>query len=422
MNQTAPSQTGNARFLTGIALFFLVFAAFYASPVSQITDGRYSTLMSETILRRHSVDIKYAQPRAAYAFSLRGGYPYQAILAKDRLLYYMGWGGPLLALPAVAVFNAFGISTIGTDGKYSSDGEYQIQMLLAALLAAATVWIIFATGLTAGLSIPWAAVIALGAAFATQIWSTISRALWPQTWTLLLLSVVIYLLLRWEQRSGKFRPVLLATLLSWMYFARPAANIMIIVISVYVALTYPRSLPAYVISGLAWLAAFVGVSRYFFGTLLPPCYREFWWISFQHMHHRLAGLLLSPARGLFIYSPIVLFVLFLIAAYWRRLSHRRLVLAALGAIALELAVLSTMGQWWGGWSYGPRELADTVAFFALLAILGCQAFAEDRGLTVHRAAAVIASGIVLLGASIAMNAVGAFCPLSYTWNLWADLV
>ncbi len=376
-------------------------------------------LLSQTILRRHSFDLKNALPDVHSDDP--AGVPYQTAFIDGKLLYDFPCGGSVLALPAVAILNAVGISTIGPGGRYNLQGEARIQRILAPLLMASAVWLIFRTALLADLPVSWALVIALGTAFGTQVWSTTSRALWSLTWLVTLLTVVIWILMRCEVGKGRFRPILTATLLSWMYFVRPTASTAIMAISVYVLVTYPRAFPAYMITGLAWLAAFVGYSFYLFGTALPSSYRMTWWFSVSEARHRLLGLLLSPSRGLLIYVPVVMFVLYLVVRYWKELKYRRLAIVALAAIGANLAVVSMLLLWWGGWSYGPRELTDTIPFYALLAILGCRAFLDDSSIGLHRASATIAAGLVLLILSVVMNAPGALSGAANAWNAWAHL-
>ncbi len=407
------------RRLLEAALFVLVFAAFYWSPVQQILDSKYTMLLSETILRRHSFDLKYALPDV---HSNDGaGAPYQTTSIHGKLLYDFPCGGSVLALPAVAILNAAGISTTDPGGRYNLKGEARIQRILAPLLMATTVWLIFRTALLAGLPVSWALVIALGTAFGTQVWSTTSRALWSLTWLMTLLTVVIWMLMRCEVGKGRFRPILTATLLSWMYFVRPTASTAIMAISVYVLVTYPRALPAYVITGAAWLAAFVAYSWSLFGTALPSSYRMTWWFSVSQARHRMLGLLLSPSRGLLIYVPVVMFVLYLVVRYWKELKHKRLAIVALAVIGANLTLVSMLLLWWGGWSYGPRELSDTIPFYALLAMLGCRAFLDDSSIGLRRAAATIAAGLLLLALSVVMNAPGALSGTANAWNAWAHL-
>lgn len=67
--------------------------------------------------------------------------------------------------------------------------------------------------------------------------------------------------------------------------------------------------------------------------------------------------LLSPGRGLWIYSPILILALpgFLLA--WRPQGDRLLRWAGLGVLAL-LAVTGKWMGWWGGHTFGPRLLSD----------------------------------------------------------------
>ena len=59
--------------------------------------------------------------------------------------------------------------------------------------------------------------------------------------------------------------------------------------------------------------------------------------------------------------------------YWKDLKHKRLAIVALAVISANLTMVSMLMLWWGGWSYGPRELTDTIRL-SLLAMLGCHAF------------------------------------------------
>ncbi len=114
----------------------------------------------------------------------------------------------------------------------------------------------------------------------------------------------------------------------------------------------------------------------------------------------LAGLLFSPTRGLFVFSP---FLLFLGLAWripaedrsWR--GERGLTLALCVGIALQL-VLYARTDWRAGMSWGPRFLTDLLPpLFWLLAPVA----AALRG--AGRACFVLA-----VGAAVAIEAVGAF--------------
>ena len=79
----------------------------------------------------------------------------------------------------------------------------------------------------------------------------------------------------------------------------------------------------------------------------------------------LAGLLLSPARGLLVFSPFLLFAIPAAVAAWRRsgaLFDRCLTVA----IVLTLAAFSRWRIWWGGHSFGYRLLIELLPLLVLL--------------------------------------------------------
>jgi hypothetical protein len=113
--------------------------------------------------------------------------------------------------------NAFHITAVNPDGTYQPKGEVRIQATIAALLMATLASLFF---YTARLVLPlrWSVLIALSAAFGTQVWSTASRGLWSHDWQLTLVGIVIWMLLAQETGRRKWNPVVLGTLLAWIYF------------------------------------------------------------------------------------------------------------------------------------------------------------------------------------------------------------
>ena len=89
-----------------------------------------------------------------------------------------------------------------------------------------------------------------------------------------------------------------------------------------------------------------------------------------------AGLLVSPAKGLFVYSPVLLFALAAIGSPLRRRAELRI---AAAACVLHIIFWACYSDWMGGWCYGPRYLADVLPFIVMLAAAGLDAaLARDR--------------------------------------------
>lgn len=69
----------------------------------------------------------------------------------------------------------------------------------------------------------------------------------------------------------------------------------------------------------------------------------------------IAGLLISPARGLLVFTPIAVIAF---AALARRGSSSWLARTLLGAVAIHFAFIACWNEWHGGESFGPRLLTD----------------------------------------------------------------
>jgi hypothetical protein len=75
------------------------------------------------------------------------------------------------------------------------------------------------------------------------------------------------------------------------------------------------------------------------------------------------GLLGAPSRGLFVYSPVLLFALpGLVRTLRTRCPSSERLMSLAGV--LVFALYGFVATWWGGWVFGPRYMADMLPFFA----------------------------------------------------------
>lgn len=97
-----------------------------------------------------------------------------------------------------------------------------------------------------------------------------------------------------------------------------------------------------------------------------------------------AGMLVSPGRSLFVYSPLLLLALYGQRWLWRRRPAE----AALGVglLAAHLALYGAWYQWWGGLTWGPRFLLPALPIVSL----GFAPVAERLGKGRRLAAAAVA--------------------------------
>jgi len=115
------------------------------------------------------------------------------------------------------------------------------------------------------------------------------------------------------------------------------------------------------------------------------------------MRTGLAGLLVSPTRGLFVFSPFLLFLCFAWRHRPRDHADRGLAIAILVGVALQILLYSAI-DWRGGKAWGPRFLTDLLPLLIWLLV---PTVAALRG--VGRACFMAAVAV-----AIAIEAVGAF--------------
>jgi hypothetical protein len=117
----------------------------------------------------------------------------------------------------------------------------------------------------------------------------------------------------------------------------------------------------------------------------------------------------------------LLFIAWLLIRYRRFIVERRLLWLSLFVVAAHLFVISGFDHWWGGFCYGPRLTASLVPWLVLLGILAMNAnsIAKEKS----KAGTAKASwrlqsvfGVVLLAASVLINARGAIARDTWVWN------
>lgn len=233
----------------------------------------------------------------------------------------------------------------------------------------------------------WAALLfALG----TSVWST-SQALWQHPAAVLFLCLALLCVVKaeedpaWAGRAGL--PLALAVA------ARHADVALVAALAVGVALRWPRRLP--------WLALWavppaVFVAAYhwvYFGSPLRHGFSGTLGRFSAPWGEGPVGLLLAPAKGLFVFTPIVLVALVGLVRAWR--GGDRWLAGILGAAAAAHWLL--MGRWleWhGGHSFGPRMMTDALP---LLAVFLPEGLARLPRL-----------GVGLAAVSVGVQALGAF--------------
>jgi hypothetical protein len=214
----------------------------------------------------------------------------------------------------------------------------------------------------------WALVVTGVFAFCSSVWSTATRDLGQHGPSVLMLSIALWLLVR-GRRVPQGVPWA-GLFIGLSYLMRPTNSLSVLLLSLLVLLRYRRYFLAYCAMGLLVAIPFFLYNESVYGTFLPPYFRPQRIIpkSGSLMLEALAGNLVSPARGLFIYSPI--FLLSFYGLYQElRAPRARLEAAVMGVILLlHWLIISSFPHWWAGHSFGPRYMTDMTPYLSYLLI------------------------------------------------------
>lgn len=245
-----------------------------------------------------------------------------------------------------------------------------------------------------------ALLIALVYALGTSTFSVSSQALWQHGPAQLFLTLTIYFLVRGLNERGYVAPAGFTSMA--MVFCRPTNVLVALPILLYVLHRRRKELIGFVIYGLPPLLFLLAYNQYYFGSFFDTGYgsslsnpSSFWWEN--SLVDGLLWMLISPHRGLLIYSPIFLLAFVGIFIIWKR--NLDPLLKYLSFIPFPLMLLFAKLNWSGGWSYGPRYLADVTSILALSLFPVCQMAAKRKYLKwLLGALAVVSIGMHAIGA------------------------
>jgi hypothetical protein len=293
-------------------------------------------------------------------------------------------------------------------GDYDAAHPLLEMEVASFLLALATVMIYFIA--RRYLPEKRAVILALLYALATPAYSVGGRALWQHSPSMLLLAIIILMLLKAEDRPWLAGWVGLPVALA--YTVRPTDSLFVILFTAYVAVRHRRYLPHYLLAALPVAAIFLSYNFSIYHQLLSPYYHSrldgFNPRNWRTFGEALAGNLISPSRGLFVYTPVFLFSIWsMVRGWWQAPLHRWL-----SALTLThwIAVSSYVECWWAGDCYGPRFFADLTPVLVLFLI---PYLARWEGLS--RVARTSFAACALIG--LAMHLRGGWSEAVYEWSV-----
>ncbi|SPF56921.1 conserved membrane hypothetical protein [Candidatus Sulfopaludibacter sp. SbA4] len=423
------------RVRTALAVFALVFVTHSLSPNATSSDSHWIVPQMVSLLSQGNTDLN------EYPDLLRE-HTYRGIDCVDReyritapdpvqgcppASHYYGFypiGAAVAALPPMVAMDVV-LRVAGPPLLHAADNRISpavraflsrdyvhtcplVEMVLASFLMGVAAAFVFLTG-REFLSRRMAVFLALLFAYGTAAWSTGSRALWQHGPEMLMFAIAIYLLVKARQRPSpvSWSVPWSAMPLAFAYFIRPTGAIALAVLGLFVLVHHRERFAKWALLAAATAAPFLA---YNFALYRRPLSPYFMLHSFLEPALRnagpfvsaLAGQCISPSRGVFVFSPFLLFALLGIWMAFRRNWQTPLAYYLAAILLLHWIAISAFVDWTAGFSFGPRYFSDVTPIFMFFLIPVLAAFEAGRAprmaVAAFTIAVLIAFGIHLRGA------------------------
>jgi hypothetical protein len=293
-------------------------------------------------------------------------YTYRIITKNNHLYYRYPLGTCIYSVPFVWLANLTGqdMSTVINNNPVC---DKRLQKVLSALIVTACFVLVY--GLCRCFLAPLASfLLSLVFILGGPLISTMGAALWNLDMEVMFLLLALLMIVYDDRKIVAMNPYWLSFFLFSAYFCRPTAAIFVALVVLYVLLFKPRTTFIKLsLSCFLLFLVFVLFSLVEYQSILPPYYD-------QRLHSDtfwtgLYGNLLSPARGLFIYSPYLLLAFLGLCRFYKELIRSRLMWLAILWFCFHLVMIAKQPTWWGGHSFGPRYLTDVFPACILITIL-----------------------------------------------------
>ena len=350
-------------------IFLLTFVIHAMSPVTTSTDSAWTIHVAASILREGNINLDEYRP----LMNLQLDYRLREF--RGHIYDYYPVATPALVAPVVWLANR--VYALGHPSDFYAylsqhapdDRTARLEKLAASgfvALAAVFMYLVARARLPTAASMG----ISLLFAFATSMWSTASRALWQHGPSALFLAMALYLLVVAVDKPAAI--FCTGLILAGAYLIRPTNSLSVAFIGVWFLMSRRRRFWLFAAGALVVFIPFLLQNWITYGNVLPPySYQLFERLGTpRSFGEALAGTLISPSRGLFIFTPLFGFCIY--GAY-RLIRRGRLSLDAVEPYLIAIIVghwitTSLFEDWGGAWSIGPRYFVDITPYLVYFLI------------------------------------------------------
>ena len=408
-------------FWSSIVIFILVLLVYLVSPIKTSFDSRWAIPTAMSIIEEGNADLsEYPQlleRNNYYCIDQINGRPY----SQFPVWTYM------LSVPPVLVFDRIVIPALSSipginrrmsdhiTETYGPDADIEtvylssdIEKVISSFYTALAVVFVYLAG-TLFLRRGYAFSTALLFAFGTSAWSTASRALWMHGPTLMFLSLAVYLLLRAERGSPgyvKFISIPLAA----AFMIRPTNAVFLAGFTIYIFLRHRKYLLSFLVWATPFAVLFCVYNLSVYHSLIPHYFSVSRLGGTVVFFTAFSGNLISPGRGLLVYSPFLIFCFHGFYSGIKNRVYRGITILFSAFILCHLIVVSLFPHWWGGHCFGSRFMSDILPFAFFLMFLSVDDLLKRKTLP------GLSALVILSVLSIGIHFSGSWHWAAYLWN------
>lgn len=320
-------------------------------------------------------------------------------------------------VPALAAaIPAWLLATAGVVDLRSPLAPSLIAKVTASLLTSAAVAVTFLIA-RRRIDDRGATLVALAFGLGTNLWAVVSQTLWQHETAVFGLAAATWCLARPQRELTASRVIAAACWLGVAGAARPenAPAIAVLALSIVVrtrGTVRVLALMPLMVATVAVVAFNVASFGHPLGAMplleaLHPTVHAVEGTFSRAPWVGAIGLLVSPSRGLLVFSPVVAVALVGFLPAWRERWHSDAFWFALAVIA-QFALYASYTVWWGGHTFGPRYALDVLPMLVPLAAIAMARIMSRRPSKIAAAVALVWS--------FAVAGTGAFCYPADKWN------
>jgi len=400
--------------LLGIILSFFILIIYFFSTNLTSGDSKWTLFSATSIINEGNADLNEYQLLFTEADT-------QIEKINNHYYNYFPIGPTLLSVPLILGADILGQTTIfQTSYKNLFHKDLPVNFILHYYSRFEMYFASIITALSALFLFLWiqsistpvtALLLTIIFAFGTSTWSTASRAMWQHGPSLLFITLSLYLLE--IAKKKQYFLYLAGCALALTYIMRPTNSLIIVGLSVYVLYTYKKDALRFFAGTLPITIGFLIYNFSKYNNYLSPYYLPNRLGFGPHFLEAIAGNLVSPARGLFIFSPILLFSLYGIYIKIKEKTWNFFDTVCLGIIILHWISISSFNHWWGGFSFGPRFFTEMIPFFIYFLI---PVIKQISSMTKIKKIIFTTCFAILLTTSILIHGIGANIWSTCLWN------